>query len=258
MPTQRVNYDQIAPHYHQRYANELTGIARELRALAQAGGGGECLEVGCGTGRWFPELQVNARHVYGLDFSLGMLQQARARDERFQLTCGDANDLPFRPATFNCIVSVNALQHFADPRAFIVEARRVLRPDGALALINLDPHTGHDHWYLYEYFEGTRETDLRRFQTSGVLLDWLIAAGFKRAEWRVAERIHTQITGRAILDDYFLQKYSSSQLALLTDEMYAAGLNRIQAALADAEANGTEAKFITDLWDIMLVGWLAA
>src|SRR5437660_25768 len=78
-------------------------------------------------------------------------------------------------AGFDLIFCVNAFHHFPQPRVFICEARRLLRPGGALAITGMDPHAGRDRWYLYDYFVGTQDTDLRRFSSSGTILDWMVA-----------------------------------------------------------------------------------
>jgi hypothetical protein len=57
-----------------------------------------------------------------------------------------------------------------------------------------------------------------------------------------------------VLGDYFLQKHSTSQLTLLTDEAYAAGVRRIEAALAAAEAEGKTLVFPNDLSLTILIG----
>lgn len=249
-----VNYNVVAPNYNARYTqNPLAGVARELRALVAQSGARDVLEVGCGTGRWVSELQPLVGRMAGLDFSFGMLQQARAQDAGLLLMNGDANHLPFADSSFDLVLSVNALHHYADKRAFIAEARRLLRGGGALAIVNLDPHIGRDRWYLYDYFEGVYAADLQRFPSSGALLDWMLAAGFARAEWRVAEHIRQEFVGQAILDNPFTQKHGSSQLALLSDAAYTAGLNRLQAALAGAD--GSPPVFVTDQWLTLLVGW---
>ena len=257
--TERVNYNAIAPNYHERYTqNPLAGVARELRALVDQSGARDVLEVGCGTGRWVMELQPSVRRMCGLDFSLGMLQQAQAQDSAAQWVNGDANHLPFPAASFDLVLSVLALHHYTDKRAFIVEARRLLRPGGLLAIINMDPHVGRDRWYLYDYFDGVRATDIQRFPSTGAMLDWMLADGFVRAEWRMAEHIQQEVAGRAVLDNHFTQKHGSSQLAKLSDEAYATGLNRIHAAIAEAEANGTPAVFTVDQWLTLLAGWAPA
>ena len=248
-----VNYDVIAPKYDARYAqNPLDGVSRELRALVAQNRARDVLEVGCGTGHWVIELHPFARRVIGLDFSLGMLEQAHTQNDKFLLTNGDANHLPFPSASFDLVLSVNALQHYTNQRAFITESRRLLRASGALAIVNLDPHIGRDSWYLYDYFEGVQAADLQRFPSSGTLLDWMLAAGFVRTEWRVAEHIHQEFVGQAVLDNPFTQKGGSSQLAMLSDAAYAAGLNQIYTAISNAD--DTPPVFITDQWLTLLVG----
>jgi len=183
-----------------------------------------------------------------------MLGQARQQDTRFRLICAHATRLPFPEAAFDLVFCVNALHHFDAPRVFISEARRLLRPGGALAVVGMDPHTGRDDWYVYDYFEGTLAADLARFPSAGTILDWMIASGFDQVERRVAEHINGHFLGREVLGDYFLQKHSTSQLALLTDEAYAAGVRRMEAALAAAEAEGETLVFPNDLSLTILIG----
>lgn len=249
-----INYDMIAPKYDARYAqNSLVEVSRELHELVTKSRARDVLEVGCGTGRWVIELRPLVQRIVGLDFSFGMLEQARAQNDTLLLTNGDANHLPFPSTSFDLVLSINALQHYTDPRAFIAEGRRLLRTGGALAIINLDPHIGRDQWYLDDYFEGVKAADLRRFPSNGTLLDWMLAAGFVRAEWRVADHIHQEFVGREVLDNPFTQKNGSSQLALLSDAAYTAGLDRIDSAIASAGDNPPI--FITDQWLTLLVGW---
>jgi SAM-dependent methyltransferase len=255
MADTRVNYDQIAPTYNQRYTvSQFEGIAAALRSLTQDTGAERILEVGCGTGRWLAELQSVIRQVYGIDLSLGMLQQARQRLGSLSLICGHASHLPFADAMFDLIFCVNAFHHFPQPRAFVSEARRLLRPGGALAVMGMDPHAGRDRWYLYDYFAGTQETDLRRFSSSGTILDWMVAAGFARVEWRVVEHLVGQHVGRAVLEDPILQKHGTSQLALLTDEAYTVGIGLIDAALSEAAATGKTLAFPVDISLTMVTG----
>jgi len=252
-----VNYDEIAPTYHQRYAqNELEGIAAALRALVRAAGAERVLEAGCGTGRWLAELRPWVQHVYGLDRSRGMLGQARRLLGPARLTNGDAVYLPFPNAAFDVIYSVNAIHHFGQPEVFIAEARRRLRPGGALAVVGMDPHTQRDRWYLYDYFEGAREADLRRFPSGRMILDWMVRAGFEKVEWGVVEHIRATHLGREVLSDHFLEKHSTSQLVLLTEEAYAAGRSRLEAEVRRAEAAGEKRVFPVEIWMTMLTGWV--
>ena len=255
MSDRRVDYDQIAPIYDRRYEfNRRSGTADALVSLAQALDARRILEVGCGTGRWLMELYPHAEKVCGLDFSMGMLRQARQRDQPFLLVCGRGSRLPFLDGFFDLIFCVNAIHHFDHPRVFVSEARRLLRPDGALAVIGMEPHGRRDSWYVYHYFDGVYETDLERFPSWGQVLDWMAADGFERVEWHLVERFLDHKIGRQVLDDPFLQKDATSQLALLSDKAYSVGLRRIEAALVKAEASGEEMVFPSEISLAMLTG----
>jgi SAM-dependent methyltransferase len=250
-PRPPVDYDAIAPHYDARYGvNELPGIAGLLRQTAAEAGGPSAhgLEVGCGTGYWLALLEPLLGRVVGLDLSMGMLRQGQRNAPGAPLVRGQAGQLPFASGGFDLLVCVNALHHFPDPRAFIAEARRLLRPGRALLMVGMDPNAGRDRWYLYDYFPGTLEADQRRFPSAGRLVNWAKAAGFDSATWLTAEHVRNIQRGRAVLDDPFLQKHGTSQLALLSDEAYQAGLARLHRALEAAEARGEMLEFVSDLW----------
>jgi ubiquinone/menaquinone biosynthesis C-methylase UbiE len=252
---QEVDYDAIAPGYNRRFvAGSDRGVAVALSALAQDIEAGDVLEVGCGTGHWLAGLGAVAPRRYGLDLSAGMLQQARRRGQNLRLVRGRAGRLPFPAGTFDLVYCANALHHFQQRRQFIFEARRLLRPDGVLAVVGTDPRLIRDRWYIYHYFEDTYQTDLARFPSWGTVLDWMAAAGFCHVAWQHVAQIADDKVGRAVLQDPFLEKTACSQLALLSDDQYAAGLRRIEATLAAAEASGQNITFPVDLALSMAAG----
>jgi ubiquinone/menaquinone biosynthesis C-methylase UbiE len=257
MGGKKVDYDQIAATYDRRFAMGDTGsVADGLLNLVQGLAPARILEAGCGTGRWLAALRPLGSRLYGLDLSAGMLERAQQRKGLRRLVRGRAGCLPFPAAEFDLVYCVNAIHHFESPRDFVFEARRLLRPGGALAVGTMDPRQLRDRWYVYEYFAGTYETDLARFPSWGTILDWMAAAGFQRIQWQPVDQIVDAKVGCAVLDDYFLKKEACSQLTLLSDEEYQAGLHRIQAALAAAEARGETITFPVDLFLAMVVGWV--
>jgi ubiquinone/menaquinone biosynthesis C-methylase UbiE len=257
MDRKQVDYDRIAASYDRRFATgDTRGVADALLALAHGLAPARILEAGCGTGRWLAALRPVGSRLYGLDLSAGMLARARQRQGLRHLVRGRAGRLPFPAAGFDLVYCVNAIHHFESAHGFVSEARRLLRPGGALAVGTMDPRQLRDRWYVYEYFAGTYETDLARFPSWGTIVDWMAAAGFQRIQWQPVDQIVDAKAGRAVLDDYFLKKDSCSQLALLSDEEYQAGLGRIEAALEAAEAAGETATFAVDLFLAMVVGWV--
>lgn len=232
----RVNYDKIAAKFDDRYASGLyDGVLAALRALLSSAAPRCTLEVGCGTGYWLSALSDFLPYRCGVDYSVEMLRKAAERNAGADLVRATARRLPFRDAAFDLIFCVNAIHHFEQIDDFIGEARRVLKPGGILATIGMDPHHGHDRWCVYDYFPETRAIDLARYPSTGRVTDAMLRAGFGRMESRVACRFAQNRIGRAVLDDPELRRNGCSQMALLTDEQYAAGMNRIIAALHAAE-----------------------
>ena len=252
-----VDYDQLARNYDRRFAQEkVRATAVALSTLARDLTARRILEVGCGTGRWLADLLPEWEQLYGLDLSSAMLLKAKERDAQLQVVRGRAGRLPFPTASFDLVFCVNAIHHFVEQRGFVLEARRLLNSGGALAVVGMDPHDRRDHWYVYDYFNGTYETDLERFPTWGDLVNWMAAAGFGQITWRIVERINDPKVGWDVLDDPFLRKESTYQLVLLTDDAYAEGVRRIREALTAADKVGEQLVFRSDILMGMVVGWL--
>lgn len=184
-----------------------------------------------------------------------MLNQARRRGAELTLVRGRAAGLPFPESSFDLVICVNAIHHFTGKDEFIAQSRRLLRPGGAIAVIGFDPRQHRDKWYIYDCFDGTYATDLARFPSWETVLDWMVAAGFRRVESRPAEHIVDHKHGDAVLDDPFLQKHACSQLALLSEKEYAAGLERISAVLAASKTAKDAITFPCEIHSRILLGW---
>lgn len=251
-----LNYDAIAQQYNQRYPTSqnwergqaLLEIVRKLKAQT-------ILEVGSGTGFWLNLLNQTSAKLFGLDYSLGMLRQARRQPAPLSLTRGLGTQLPYRSASFDLLYCADAIHHFGDHRAFIAEAFRLLKPGGALAVIGHDPHEGASHWYIYDYFDHVYDTDLRRYPSNHSVLKWMEQEGFENISSQVAENIRNIHVGEAVLKDPFLKQNATSQLALLSVEDYQTGLERIRTALTEASAKQQRMVFRSEIAVKMQLGF---
>jgi ubiquinone/menaquinone biosynthesis C-methylase UbiE len=242
----KVNYDDVAPTYDQRYVNhDFPGTDATLRQFVA--GAERVLEVGCGTGHWLAQMHSWGCKVSGLDLSAQMLARAVQHAPQAQLVRGRAEALPWLDASFDRVVCVNALHHVEGKPGFIAEARRVLRPGGRFVSIGLDPSAGLEPWCIYEYFESTVELDRQRYPAAAQVRTWLADAGFVDCVTQVAERILFDRSARECLDRNLLAKESTSQLSLLSDEEYQRGIDRIRRDLEAAEASGQSLRLIADL-----------
>lgn len=247
--TSKVNYNEISQVYNVRYSvSPLEGVSSFLKNIVETDSPRTILEVGCGTAHWLKELSNYECQLFGGDYSPGMLKQANTKQfKNIHLFNTDANLLPLKQNSFDLIICVNAIHHFANKEKFIIDAASLLRSNGILSIIGLDPRDTNVDWSLYKYFDRTYQIDLDRFPSFDDISVWMKMNGLSRIEKKLVHTVDNIIKGRNILEDHFLDKRGASQLALLSDEEYQNGISKIKSEIEKAEANGKEFEFNTNL-----------
>jgi ubiquinone/menaquinone biosynthesis C-methylase UbiE len=146
-------YDKLAPKFdHTPFRTPddlLDASADALRALGPFDQG---LDVCCGTGAGMHVLESLCRGpITGVDFSTGMLAQARGALPDAQWVRADVLALPFAES-FDLAVSFGALGHFlpAERPALFAGVHRALRPGGLFAfpVAAPAPVTSAGYWML--------------------------------------------------------------------------------------------------------------
>ena len=133
---------EAAEYAAMEYVEPNVAFVERLKSL---GARGRMLDLGTGPGH--VPLRVCAAiadaRVVGVDLSEHMLAAAtELRDAspyaaRIEFRVADAKGLDFDDASFDAVFSNTILHHIADPVPFLAEARRVLRPGGALLIRDL-------------------------------------------------------------------------------------------------------------------------
>jgi SAM-dependent methyltransferase len=117
----------------------IWGIPEADVGLLPEVGGKDVLEAGCGTAYVSAWLARRGGRPVGLDSSPAQLATARRlqRDHGllFPLLNGIAEQLPFRDASFDLVISEYGAAIWSDPRLWIPEVSRVLRPRGELVFL---------------------------------------------------------------------------------------------------------------------------
>ncbi len=104
--------------------------------------GRDVIEIGCGTGRnteWFVE---RAGSVVAMDFSEGMLRQAKARvrSPRVRFVQHDIRtSWPEAAASADFVIAMLVLEHIEQVEPIFAEAARMLREGGELFVCELHP-----------------------------------------------------------------------------------------------------------------------
>jgi ubiquinone/menaquinone biosynthesis C-methylase UbiE len=227
--------------------NDYSGVEAALIAFVGEHFDQRVLEVGCGTGHWLRSFDGTGIRVTGLDASAQMLAYAKAQAPRAALAQGYAERLPWASESFDRVFCINALHHFLDKIAFLMEAMRVLRPGGLIMTVGLDPHAGVDQWYIYEYFDNVLEIDQRRYPATSQIREWLWAVGFADCVTREIQHLPVRLGAQAALEQGRLDKSLTSQLSVLTDEEYRQGVDRVREAAESAEVRGESLYLTADL-----------
>jgi SAM-dependent methyltransferase len=99
------------------------------------------LDLGCGTGRHALWMATAGAIVTAIDFSTGMVDEAR-RKPGAEAICFLAHDLHLRlpfEADFDLVVSGLVLEHLHDLDRFFAEIYRVLKPTGRAVVSGMHP-----------------------------------------------------------------------------------------------------------------------
>jgi SAM-dependent methyltransferase len=111
--------------------------AAAWEAVAGAAGVGEgtsLLDLGCGDGAFCAFASERGAIVHGLDVEPDAIAEALEAVPGADLRLGLMENLPWADASFDVVTSFNALQYALDPEMALIEATRVVRPDGRIAI----------------------------------------------------------------------------------------------------------------------------
>ncbi|MFL5961317.1 MAG: bifunctional demethylmenaquinone methyltransferase/2-methoxy-6-polyprenyl-1,4-benzoquinol methylase UbiE [Gaiellaceae bacterium] len=194
----RTMFDRIAPVYDVMNRVMTVGLDVRWRRLAAESAvrqGDRVLDAACGTGDLaIADRKAGAGAVTGLDFSEKMLERARTKQSSIEWVQGDMLALPFADGTFDAATVGFGVRNVESLELGLSELRRVLRPGGRLAILEITQPRGalrpfYSLWFdrvvpllgkvlpggdAYTYLPAS----VKRFPTAERLADLLREAGF--------------------------------------------------------------------------------
>jgi demethylmenaquinone methyltransferase/2-methoxy-6-polyprenyl-1,4-benzoquinol methylase len=200
----RTMFDRIAPVYDTMNRLMTAGLDRRWRKLAVQAvvrPGDRVLDACCGTGDLAIAAARGGAEVTGVDFSARMLERARRKLQSVTWVEGDALALPFDDSSFDAATVGFGVRNVADLGRALAELRRVLRPGGGLAILEITRPRGllapfYRLWFdravpllgralkggaAYTYLPAS----VRRFPGPEELADMIRDAGFEDVNYRL-------------------------------------------------------------------------
>ena len=177
-------FDQHARQWD-KLASELIPVDNYASCiLDELDSGHLVVDVGVGTGRLLKALSAASRHVIGIDHSVPMLDEAKARvasEElgNVELRLGEMSHLPVADGVANCVILNMVLHHAANPQTAFKEMSRVLERGGQLIIADLIIHEM--DWFrdrMADQWMGFDKNELER---------WLDASGYRIGHYQQIE-----------------------------------------------------------------------
>lgn len=226
-----------------------------LRNSAPVGEVLSCLDIGCGPGFFSILLAREGYAVTAVDYSEGMLEQARRNFAEAGVEVatkqGDAQDLPFANGSFDYIVSRNLVWNLENPVDAYREWLRLLKPGGRLLVVDANHYL---HYYDKDYLEA-RETgvDAKPHNCYGVdatpineIARELPLSREHRPEWDVTTlialgmaQLNVQVSRRSFVD-----RESGEEKTVVADFVVCAEKPALEKRLSPQE----EQRRIDDQW----------
>jgi demethylmenaquinone methyltransferase/2-methoxy-6-polyprenyl-1,4-benzoquinol methylase len=136
----RSMFDRISPVYDVMNRTMTMGLDQRWRRATVAAvvqPGDRVLDACCGTGDLAIAALGAGGRVTGLDFSERMLERARSKSAEVEWVQGDALALPFSDGSFDSATVGFGVRNLDDLERGLAELRRVLRPGGRLAILEI-------------------------------------------------------------------------------------------------------------------------
>jgi demethylmenaquinone methyltransferase / 2-methoxy-6-polyprenyl-1,4-benzoquinol methylase len=150
-------FDRIAPVYDAMNRLMTAGLDQRWRRIAAEAAvhpGDRVLDVCCGTGDLALAAHAVGGRVTGLDFSERMLDRAVRKSEEIEWRRGDALRLPFGDESFDAVTVGFGVRNLGDLNRGLAELRRVLRPGGRAAVLEITQPRGPLAVFYRLWFDG--------------------------------------------------------------------------------------------------------
>lgn len=218
-------YDSIGTNYNSTRRADPYIVSRLLHFL-NSNINGHYLDIGCGTGNYTIALADTGLLLVGMEPSVQMLNEGRAKRREIWWTQGFAEQILIDNESFDGVIATLTIHHWTDIYKGFKEVARVLKPGRRFVLFTATPGQMKGYW-LNHYFPGMLRASIAKMPSLELITDALNSAGF----------------GIPITEKYFIQDdlqdnflYSGkNNPCLYLDETIRKGISSFAALANEAE-----------------------
>lgn len=120
----QINYMRQFKEHHRDYFKDLNSKMTP----------GKFLDVGCSIGSMVQAAQEMGWEGYGVELSKTYCNYAKNIEGIEHIFCGDIFSAQFKDNYFNHIYMWHVIEHVTDPKKFLMEIQRILKPGGELVI----------------------------------------------------------------------------------------------------------------------------
>ncbi len=220
--------------------------------------GRDVLDVACGPGYGVAGAEARGATAIGIDFADSMIELASSSYPSFYFRVGDGENLQFDDESFDSVICLFGLLHMPDPEKAIVEAYRVLRPQGRYAFTVWETAETHEFFSLVtsaidEY--GDKNISLPpapsmfRFSDPGECVRTLVGSGFQEVK---VQSLPLLWKGRSGADCLDLIYSGTVRIAMLLEQQPGKALEKIHDAVIEGAERFRRNELIELAWPATL------
>jgi len=175
-------FSQQALPFSEMAAHSETESLDLMRHLLNLESGDQVLDVACGPGIVACAFAPHVQSVTGIDLTPAMIEQAELRQashnlENVSWQTGDVSHLPFRPASFDKVLTRYTFHHFLKPQEVFAEMIRVCRSEGQVMVVDVFTHEEQAYADLYNQMEILRDPSHTRALRRSELISMFEGSG---------------------------------------------------------------------------------
>ena len=201
-------------------------LTKRLIELCSLDPGDMVLDIGCASGAIVQYLldQISVYPI-GIDTSLNLLKQGNANDFRLPLTCASGISLPISSRRVDAVIAERSLSTFSKIDETLAEFRRVLRPNGQLALSDIFSLNQEGTSAAHSQALSRRSVSK---MTKGELFLLLHSHGFEVTVWEDHSNVLKQFIGQMIFKHGSINEFWKKSVDNINPQEIQASANKMK------------------------------